>query len=171
MASTACRYCSNILSAAARPSHLPTNLILPIDLPQEVDAQLRPLLEKAAQAAAFLEQKPERDPMVFDGPVLHGVGNLLFHVQKPVPREKENPISWLRRDRGSDLPARLAPFHAKSMTVSSPSRAGTRPISQAFSIAPVTLRHQGVRIARCSMADRKVNAYPGRFAIFSGGKF
>jgi glycosyltransferase involved in cell wall biosynthesis len=147
---------------------LTDRLLLPIDLPPEIETRLRPLLEKASRSAAYLDEHP-KEILGFDGAVLHGVGNAYasFHNQY---RVKGRPNIGCAAIEEAICPPDWLPFLKIYDRFIAISQWNEDYLSSLGLQAPVHLCHQGIDTNLFRPGPRS-NLWPGRFAIFSGGKF
>jgi glycosyltransferase involved in cell wall biosynthesis len=146
---------------------LTDHLILPIDLPQEIDAQLRPLLEKAAQAAVLLDKNPS-EVLRFDGVVLYGVGNCYSSFKNQFRVRGRRNVGCAAIEEAI-CPADWLPF-LEIYDMFAAASTWTGDFLSSLNIAPVHVCRLGVDPSVFHVAPQ-TRIFGDRFVIFSGGKF
>ncbi|MDP9127824.1 MAG: glycosyltransferase family 4 protein [Pseudomonadota bacterium] len=146
---------------------LTDHLIEPIELPEDVDGRLRPLLEPSSQAARFLDANPS-ERLHFDGPVLHGVGNCYAHFKNQF-RVRGRPNIGCAAIEELACPPDWRPFlqiYDMFIAISTWNADYLRSLGLG---KPVHLCRQGIDTQRFFPAQRSA-LFGDRFVIFSGGK-
>lgn len=155
------------LKRGGREVTLTDHVLPPIDLPPGQDRMIASLLPEALRGADFLDRNPG-EVLCFDHPVLHGVGNS-FSFFKNQLRVKGRPNVGCAALEEPHCPPDWLPFLKIYDMFIAISRWNANYLA-GLNIAPVHLCHQGIDTSLFYPAPRS-NRWPGRFVIFSGGKF
>ena len=136
-------------------------------LPPLLELRFGAALELAAQFDTMLQQNPQ-EILDFDFPVLHGAGNDFagFSGQDQVRGKPNIGYAAIEHLYCSPHGRAVAQSYTKLIAISEFNAAYLRSLD----IAPVQLCYQGID---CDLffPQAKRNLWPGRFIVFSGGKF
>lgn len=136
-------------------------------LPPLLELRFGAALELAAQFDTMLQQNPQ-EILDFDFPVLHGAGNDFagFSGQDQVRGKPNIGYAAIEHLYCSPHGRTVAQSYTKLIAISEFNAAYLRSLD----IAPVQLCYQGIDCDLFFPQDKR-NLWPGRFIVFSGGKF